>query len=261
VSKDDDETSEETLDEKIARGATGRAAKDEERKYSRYRSRFHAALRYGAQRGLLKSVAWRTVRVSIIGLEHTEKLPDNFIIVANHSSHLDAPLILGSLPADKARYVATGAAADYFYDVAWRRGLTALFFNSFPVDRSGANPRSVSPKQLLLRGVPILVFPEGTRSKTGKAGKFKPGSAALSTSTSSPILPVAIIGAFETYPRGQRWPKAGRLPVGVVYGEAMRAKDGEAPVEFMDRVRAEILRLYDEHRESVLNPKAEGDHP
>lgn len=255
----DDDARDETMDEKIARGQAELAAKEEERKYSRYRSRFHAGLRYGAQRGLLKSVAWSTVKVEIIGRENTKLLPDNFIVVANHSSHLDAPLILGSLPADKARYVATGAAADYFYDVAWRRGLTALFFNSFPVDRSGANPRSVSPKQLLLRGVPILVFPEGTRSKDGKLGKFKPGSAALSASTSSPILPVAIIGAYESFPRGQRWPKAGRLPVGVVYGEPMTAKKDEPPADFMERVRAEITRLYDEHRDSVLNPKAEGD--
>ncbi|MFW8745487.1 lysophospholipid acyltransferase family protein, partial [Mesorhizobium japonicum] len=85
--------------------------------------------------------------------------------VANHSSHLDTPLIFGSLPKKMSRYLAAGAAADYFFDVWWRRGLTALFFNGFPVDRSGVHPRRVRAKDLLNAKVPIMVFPEGTRSK------------------------------------------------------------------------------------------------
>ena len=89
------------------------------------------------------------------------------------------PLIMGALPRPLARYLAAGAAGDYFFDVWWRRGLTALFFNAFPVDRSGKNPRNVSAKMLLEHDVPVLVFPEGTRSKDGIPGHFKPGAAAL----------------------------------------------------------------------------------
>src|SRR6187551_3860772 len=117
------------------------------------------------------------VTVTVLGRENLETVRGPYVAVSNHTSHLDAPLIIGALPRKLSRYVAAGAAADYFFDVWWRRGLTALFFNAFPVDRSGSNPRSVSAKSLLERGVPLLVFPEGTRSKTGEMGRFKPGAA------------------------------------------------------------------------------------
>lgn len=227
----------------------------------RFTSRAQAAARYVAQRGILKPVVWSVVSVTVRGVERLAGLGRSFVVVANHSSHLDAPLIMGALPRRHARYLAAGAAADYFFDVWWRRGLTALFFNAFPVDRSGANPRSVSARTLLERGVPLLVFPEGTRSRDGSIGSFKSGAAALASATRSPCLPVAIIGASIAHPRGSSWPKPGRLPVGVVFGSPMSARDDESPAEFMARVRAEIVRLHDEHAPDILKPipASEGD--
>src|SRR5690606_33683235 len=116
----------------------------------------------------------------------------------------------------------------YFFDVWWRRSLTGLFFNAFPVDRSGVNPRSISAKVLLQHDVPLLVFPEGTRSKDYRVLQpFKPGAAALSIATGAPCLPVALVGAGRAHPRGSSWPKPGRLAVGVVYGDPMTAEPGE----------------------------------
>jgi len=172
--------------------------------------------------------------------------------VANHSSHLDAPLILGALPSKRSRYLAAGAAADYFFDVWWRRGLTALFFNAFPVDRSGNHPRRVSAKELLQRGVPLLVFPEGTRSKDLKLHAFKPGAAGLAVSVGVPIVPVALIGAGEAHPRGSSWPKPGRLPVGVVIGTPMTAEPDESAVDFMARSKAAIEAMIAEHGPRIL---------
>ena len=102
-------------------------------------------------------------------------------------SHLDAPLIIGALPRRLARYVAAGAAADYFFDVWWRKGLTALFFNAFPVDRTGLRGKRGMATSLLDDGVPLLLFPEGTRSRTGEMGNFKPGAAALCISRDVPV--------------------------------------------------------------------------
>ena len=145
-----------------------------------------ANARFVAQRGILKGVVWGMLHVKIVDRDKLKKVKRPFVVVANHSSHLDAPLIMGALPRPLARYLAAGAAGDYFFDVWWRRGLTALFFNAFPVDRSGNNPRNVSAKTLLEHDVPVLVFPEGTRSKDGIPGHFKPGAAALSSSTGAP---------------------------------------------------------------------------
>jgi len=239
--------------------ATG--AEEPKRKRDRYTSRVDAALRFVAQRGILKPVVWNVVTVTVIGEERLARLGSSFVVVANHSSHLDAPLIMGALPPKRARYLAAGAAADYFFDVWWRRGLTALFFNSFPVDRSNTHPGRVSPRALLERGVPLLVFPEGTRSKDGSIGRFKPGAASLAIATRSPVVPVALIGAYQAHPRGSRWPKRGRLPVAVVFGEPIAPREGEPAHELIGRVRDEVVRLHEEHAESILNPKIEGDRP
>jgi 1-acyl-sn-glycerol-3-phosphate acyltransferase len=221
-------------------------------KRDRFNSQGHAAARFVAQHGILKPVVWSLVTVQIVGREKLKKTSGAFIAVANHSSHLDAPLVLGSLPRKLSRYLAAGAAADYFFDVWWRRGLTALFFNAFPVDRSGNHPRRVSAKELLQRGVPLLVFPEGTRSKDLKLHAFKPGSAALAISVGVPIVPIALIGAGEAHPRGSSWPKPGRLPVGVIFGDPMRAEPGENAAAFMGRVRAVVEGLIAEHGPRIL---------
>ena len=213
------------------------------RKYDQFSSPGLAATRFVAQRGLLKAVVWSNTRVRVLGRENLAGLTGAFVVVANHSSHLDAPLIMGSLPRPLARYLASGAAADYFFDVKWRRHLTALFFNTFPVDRSGSRTRPGMSKTLLERGVPLLIFPEGSRSKTGEMSSFKPGAAALSIATGVPCVPVGLVDANKAMPRGKNWPVAGRKPVGVVYGAPMKATPGESAEQFSARLATEVLRL------------------
>ncbi|WBU37048.1 lysophospholipid acyltransferase family protein [Homoserinibacter sp. YIM 151385] len=227
----------------------------------RFTSRSQAAARFVAQRGLLKAVVWTITRVTVIGREQLKGVDSSYVVVANHSSHLDAPLIQGAIPRRLGRYLAAGAAADYFFDVWWRRRLTALFFNAFPVDRTGAAKRSVSAKELLRRGVPLLVFPEGTRTRSGRIAAFKPGAAALAASAEVPVLPVAIIGAYEAHPRGSKWPKPGRLPIGVVFGAPMRPLPGETPVDFTTRIRDAILAMHAEHASRILGRPAAPHDP
>jgi 1-acyl-sn-glycerol-3-phosphate acyltransferase len=228
---------------------------------AQHRDRFNspsvAAVRFVAQRGLLKPLVWSLVRVSIHGTERIESLDAPFIVVANHSSHLDAPLIIGALPRKKARYLAAGAAADYFFDVRWRKWLTTLFFNAFAIERQGEGKRAGSSKSLLERGVPLLIFPEGGRSKTGEMGRFKPGAAALSLTSGAPCLPIAIVGASAAMPRGVSWPKRGRYPVAVVFGEPLSARDGESADSFSQRVEDAVRQLHDSVPQSNLTTAAQ----
>lgn len=212
---------------------------------SRYTSPVHASARFVAQRLMLKPLVWRLATVTVLGRENLAGVDGPFVVVSNHASHLDAPLILGALPRRLARYVAAGAAADYFFDVWWRKGLTALFFNAFPVDRTGLRGRKGLATTLLDDGVPLLLFPEGTRSPTGEMGAFKPGAAALCISRDVPCLPVAIVGAAEAMPRGRGWPERGRPPIWVTFGEPMRAEDGETAAAFSDRIAKEVVSLID----------------
>jgi 1-acyl-sn-glycerol-3-phosphate acyltransferase len=220
--------------------------------FDRYTSKPMAMARYVAQRVLLGGVIRSILTVRILGQERLAGLRGSFVVVANHSSHLDAPLIFTTLPRRLARYLSAGAAADYFFDVRWRKGLTALFFNAFPIHRSGVDRPASEARALLRRGVPLLVFPEGTRSRTGRIGTFKVGAAALASAESVPCVPVAIIGAGAAHPRGSRWPKSGRPPVGVVFGDPVFAAAGESAGDYMRRVRGEVQRLHDEHAHAVL---------
>ena len=212
---------------------------------SRFTSPLHAGARFVAQRLLLKPVIWRLASVTVLGTENLKSVSGPFVVVSNHTSHLDAPLIISALPRKLSRYVAAGAAADYFFDVWWRKGLTSLFFNAFPVDRTGLRGRKGLATSLLDDGVPLLLFPEGTRSRTGEMGSFKPGAAALCLSRDVPCLPVAIVGASQAMPHGRNWPLPGRPPVYVTFGEPMRAEEGEKVAQFSERIAKEVRNLYD----------------
>lgn len=220
--------------------------------HNRFTSPSHAVTRIAAQRGLLRPLVWSLTRVTVLGTENLKTLAGGFVVIANHASHLDTPLIVGALPRQQVRYLAVGAAADYFFDVWWRRGLTALFFNAFPVQRSGSGRRAISARSLVESGVPVLLFPEGTRSIDGELGPFKPGAAALAASCRVPCLPIALIGAHLAQPRGTNWPKSGRPPVGVVFGEPMLCGDDENAEDFTKRLKQEIIRLRTVHSPQIL---------
>lgn len=200
--------------------------------------------RFLAQRALLKPVVWTNTRVTITGQHHLDGLNAPFVAVAHHSSHLDAPLIFGALPWRLARRLAAGAAADYFFDVKWRTWLTVLFFNAFPIDRTGNGGRPRLSKSLLAADVPILIFPEGGRAKTGQGiRKFKPGAAALAMASGVPVLPIGLVDAAVAMPRDRSWPVRGRKPVAVVFGAPLLPEEGENVESFTVRLRSEVERL------------------
>lgn len=219
----------------------------------RYTSRAHRTARFVAQQLMLKPAVWGLVDVTVHGRERLRDLSDPYIVVSNHSSHLDSPLIIGALPRRLSRHLATGAAADYFFESFWRRAPTSLFFNAFPVERGfsqrqrgerGSRARGMSG-HLLNDGVPLLLFPEGTRSRTKAMGRFTPGVAALCISRNVPCLPVALVGAALAMPRGASLPRWGRSPVHVVFGDPMWAEPGETAHKFSERISGCIRELHD----------------
>jgi len=221
---------------------------------SRYSNFATRTFRSGAQILLMKPFVWSLLRVEVHGVEHLEVLPTDqpFILVSNHCSHLDTPLLFGGMPVRLGSRMATGAAADYFFKRWYLAGATQIFFNAFPVLRASQDATTMTEKQahglagrLLGQGVPLLIFPEGTRSRSGAMGTFNPGSAALAISNVVPIIPAAIIGAYAAWPAtAQRW-KAGRPPVHVIYGSPMYPQPGESAVDFSSRVREAVILMHD----------------
>lgn len=206
---------------------------------------------------LLKPTVWQMLRVHVHGAANLDGLDAPFVVFANHSSHLDTPLIFGSLPQRLSRYLAAGAAADFFFDKWWKAGPMSLFFNGFPVDRGksrgeGRGDERKDQRQvrglssaLLSDGIPLLLFPEGTRSRNGAMGPFKPGVAALCISKGVPAVPVALVGAYAAWPSQQKHMPRGRPIVHVVIGRPMRPLPGEIAHEFNERMRRQVLELHD----------------
>ena len=211
----------------------------------RYSSAGGVAARFGPQKLVMKPYIWSILHVHEHGQRNLDGLKPPFVVVANHSSHLDAPLVMGALPRRLSRNLATGAAADYFFDKWYTAVATRLFFNAFPVDRKGLRNRKGVAGVLLSEGVPLLLFPEGTRSRTGAMKNFTPGHAALSISRNVPVVPIALVGAYAAMPYGASTPVAGRPEVHVVFGRPLKAAPGEIAHQFAERVYRYVVELHD----------------
>lgn len=202
-------------------------------------------VREGVHRLGLAPLVKANVAPTVHGLDVLARLDGPVVFVANHTSHLDTPLILCSLPDEWRRRTAVAAAADYFFDTWWRATGSAIVFNTFPIERRSGSMSS-TPGDLLADGWSVVVFPEGTRSPDGWSRRFKPGAAFLAGQHHVPVVPVGIRGSFAAMPRGRSWPVPGRPPVTVRFGVPLRAVDGEGPRELGTRIEVAVARLVDE---------------
>jgi len=212
---------------------------------NRYTDSVHAAGRLVAQHLVMKPYIWSALTVHTHGERHLDALKAPYIAIANHSSHLDAPLIMGALPRRLSRNLSAGAAADYFFNHKVKSLGTKLFFNAYPVDRGGMRAHRGMSGKLLDEGVPLLLFPEGTRSRTGAMGGFKSGVAGLSISHDVPVLPIALVGSYAAMPFGAKVPVGGRPDVHVVFGSPQRAAPHETSFHFSERLYRYVLELHD----------------
>jgi 1-acyl-sn-glycerol-3-phosphate acyltransferase len=203
------------------------------------------AVREVLQKGALNSVLRWEVNPQVSGLDSLLKANGPALIVANHSSHLDTPLVLCTLPDAMRRKTAVAAAADYFFDTWWRATASAIVFNTFPIERRGGKLSS-TPGDLLADGWNVVVFPEGTRSPDGWMERFRMGAAYLAVEHGVPVIPVGIKGSFAAMPRGRGWPVPGRPTVAVRYGDPLRPADGESAREFAPKISAAVSALLDE---------------
>ncbi|MEE6281180.1 lysophospholipid acyltransferase family protein [Georgenia sunbinii] len=211
----------------------------------RYHAGWHRSLRFVAQRMVLRPVVSAVTSTKVEGTDNVDGVDGPFVLVANHNSHLDTAVIVAHLPYRLVKHLAVGAAADYFYARWWIKATTSLFFNTYPIARSGGAKRRGKGMswRLVSEGVPVMLFPEGTRSRDGSMRPFKPGAAALAITATIPCVPVALLGTHEAMPVGRAWPAPGRPDVRVLVGRPMRPRPGERPREFSDRVAARISTM------------------
>jgi long-chain acyl-CoA synthetase len=137
----------------------------------------------------------------------------NFLVVANHASHLDMGLVKVAL-GDQGNRLAALAASDYFFDTPLKRAYFENFTNLIPMDRSGSFKKSLRSALAAMRGgYNLLIFPEGTRSTSGRMGEFKSTAGYLALHGGLDVLPVYLHGTHDALPKGSVVPRQTRLEV------------------------------------------------
>ena len=183
------------------------------------------------------------------------------LIVANHVTAYDGPLVQYALPGPVRRRIAAAMAGDMLEgyrhfrnpeSAPGRRGfylpgplfyllLTALF-NVFPLPRRRNFQRSFEHAGAAMdRGYNVLVFPEGGRSPEGALARFRGGIGLLAKESGASVLPVAIRGLGELKAGRRRWFRSGLVEVHV--GQPIRFAPEETEAAITERLHAEVERL------------------
>ena len=199
------DTSDLTIEEVVER----LLAVVEARRATAPRRRFYASMRV-----LAVAIMRAMFRLEGTGMEHVPA-QGPVLLVSNHSSVLDPPLVGGVCP----RQLTFLAKAELFAIPGFGRLIHAL--NARPVRREGADAAALRVAlRALEQGGALLVFPEGTRGPEGELREPKPGAALLAVLSGAPVVPVFVRGSGQAWPRGRRVPRPAK--VRVAFGRPLR---------------------------------------
>ncbi len=180
----------------------------------------------GSSHRILKFLYEKYFRLKVYNQEHLPAAGP-YIIAANHSSHLDGGAMISAvneaLGPQEAQKMHIVGARDYFFDTALKSWFFSTFLNLVPVEReetSLAGLRMV--KSILSGGESVLIFPEGTRSRTGQLQEFKPGVGLIAQELEVPVVPAYIQGTHQAMPVGTALPH--RRGIEVFFAPAIRVE-------------------------------------
>jgi 1-acyl-sn-glycerol-3-phosphate acyltransferase len=189
--------------------------------------------------------------LTIEGRENLKQLKGPVIFIGNHSSHMDAFVLFWALPERYRLRVAWGGAADRWF-IKGRKGLKrqpwymALTMNVFPVQRGGGRAALNYAEELLDRGWSLVIFPEGTRTTTGKMGHFRHGVAILALAKNVPVVPIWLEGLRDLRPKGTTETKPG--PALVRIGPPLYFLPGTSVAEATHTMYRAMEKMRDELR-------------
>ncbi|HXE51633.1 MAG TPA: lysophospholipid acyltransferase family protein [Tepidisphaeraceae bacterium] len=163
---------------------------------------------WAAVGGYLKTIH----RLRVEGREH---LPEDgpFVLVSNHQSHLDALVLASQLPWRLRVRTYPIAAADTFFESPLKSAFAAAAINALPMSRGRAGVHALQTlrDRLANERCIYILFPEGTRSRDGLMGPFKPGVGMFLAGTSVPAVPCHLIGTFEALAPRRHVPRPVRI--------------------------------------------------
>jgi len=216
-------------------------------------------LRVAFLEAIQRPLTWLLAAPRVVG-PATPLPPGPLLIVGNHVSAYDGPLIQYALAGPLRRHIAVAMAGDMLNDYRhWRNPdwppghkgiwllgppaywLVTAFYNVFPLPRQRDFQLSFAHAgKAMDRGYSVMVFPEGARSE-GQLARFRPGIGLLAKQSGVPVVPTAIRGLGDMRSGKRRWFRSGILEVHV--GEAIRFSPEESEATITARLHDEVERL------------------
>jgi 1-acyl-sn-glycerol-3-phosphate acyltransferase len=182
------------------------------------------------------------VRVEVSGLERLEP-GRTYVFVSNHQSIYDIPILFSSLPY-QLRIIAKESLGRFPF-LGWHLRRTGHML----VDRRRPDRVKIFgwASRLTSNGLSLIVFPEGTRSRDGRVGRFKGGSFYLALEAGLPIVPLSVVGSRHVMLKGRLATYPGDVRLVVHDPIDTSGLDGSDAREFAERVR------------TIIAPDAEAD--
>ena len=177
-----------------------------------------------------------------VRIEGEQPESGSYVCVSNHQSFLD---IFGMA---RQRREMKWIAKEEIFKLPFF-GLYFRLSGDIPVnrgDRESGGAALQKARWYLDRGMPVMIFPEGTRSRDGKMGAFKPGAFRLAIEAQVPILPVAVTGSAYGMPKGSPWIRPTLVIVRLL-----------EPIETKGMTGADVLPLMGVTRDRIAAAEAE----
>ncbi len=191
---------------------------------------------YGAFRILAQWICVHLLGLRYLGRNHFPRTGGG-LILSTHQSNFD-PVLVGLGCSRRLNYLARKT-------LFRNRMLAPLirFLDAIEIDREGGGLDGIRETiARLKRGELVLIFPEGTRTNDGSVGPIKSGFLSIARRSKVPLIPVAVVGAFDVLPRGTKWPSS--HPVAVIVGPPIE------PVDFLVMDDATLLKTIAERLQS-----------
>ena len=174
--------------------------------------------------------------VEVEGRENLEK-NQSYVFAANHASTYDMFIIYGYLHRSFKWVMKQEIRKIPLVGFACKK-VGHIFINRKAMKEAFHSIEEV--KKTLSNGVSVVIFPEGTRTKTGVTAPFKRGAFKVATETNLPIVPVTIVGAFNVWPTSRKYPIPGKLKM-IIHKPVVLHEDPEHRDQQIEEIRQTVI--------------------
>lgn len=157
-----------------------------------------------------KAMIWAAGGKLIVRGRENFKKDSKVLYVSNHQGNFDIPALIASIP-HLVGFVAKKEMAKFPVVSTWMKAIHCIFLER--KDKKGTVQIYADAGRQLVDGQALVIFPEGTRSRRRKMGRFKRGSFRLATENGIPIMPVTVNGSYRLYEANNNWISPGTIRI------------------------------------------------